>query len=284
MDLKSGYWQAFLDPESRKKSAFEHGGQNWQFRRLAFGLCNAVQFFQRLMSKILQGLTTKTLLLYLDDVLVMSKSPDDMIEKLQQVFDRFRAANLRIHPAKCHWSVAKVKFLGHVLDAAGVSMDIGKISVVRDFPRPNTPKRLKSFLGLCNYYRRFVKSFAILTAPLRKLLAKDVKFVWTSECEKAFSELKTALITAPVLALPRLDQPYILTTDASTSGLAYILSQKDDAGREHVICYGGRGLRAGESKFCITELEALAVIEGIKQYHTYLIHNTFEIVTDHVSL
>lgn len=116
------------------------------------------------------------------------------------------------------------------------------------------------------------------------MLAKNVPFLWTPECEEAFLKLKNALITAPVLVLPRSDKPYILTTDAGTAGLAYILSQKDSEGREHVICYGVRGLRAGEKHYTITELEALAVIEGIKLYHPYLIHNTFEVITDHVPL
>jgi hypothetical protein len=239
LDLKSGYWQAKVDPISRDRTAFEADGQNFEFVRVPFGLTGAPQFFQRLMSKVLQGLTTKTLLLYIDDILVMAKSPEDMNARLQEVFDRFRAANLRIHPAKCHWAVAKVKFLGHILDESGVPVDPGKVSIVKDFPRPDTPKRLKSFLGLANYYRRFVMGFSIITGPLRKLLSKDTPFVWTDECEKAFNDLKTALTTAPVLALPQLDKPYILTTDACQSGLAYIPSQKDAEGREHVICYGG---------------------------------------------
>lgn len=284
LDLKSGYWQAKVEPMSRDRTAFEADGQNWQFVRVPFGLTGAPQFFQRLMSKVLQKLSTKTLLLYIDDILVMSRSPDEMNCRLQEIFDRFREANLRIHPAKCHWSVDRVKFLGHIWDVNGISVDSDKISIVRDFPRPDTPKKVKSFLGLANYYRRFILGFSILSAPLRGLLAKDKPFIWNANCERAFLDLKTALTTAPVLALPQLNKPYILTTDACSSGLAYILSQKDAEGSEHVICYGGRGLRSHETRYGVTDLEALAVIEGIKQYHTYLIHNPFELVTDHISL
>src|SRR5208282_1902345 len=146
------------------------------------------------------------------------------------------------------------------------------------------PKQIKSFLGLCNYYRRFVKSFSQISAPMRSLLKQDVKFKWTRDCEEAFEALKTALITAPVLVLPDFRKPFILTCDASTSGVGYILSQKDEGGREHVICYGGRGLRPIETRWGITDLELLALVEGVKQYHTYLADKPFVVVPDHVSL
>jgi hypothetical protein len=180
------------------------------------------------MQKVLRGLTPSSLLVYLDDILVLGKTPDDMIYKLNQMFQRFRAANLRLHPAKCHWSVDRVKFLEHVFDGKGISLDESKLSIVRDFPRLRTPKHIKSFLGLCNYYRRFVKSFSQISAPMRELLKQDVRFKWTDDCEKAFQELKTALITAPVLVLPDFRKPFILTCDASTSGVGYILSQNDE--------------------------------------------------------
>ena len=118
---------------------------------------------------MLRGLTASAVLVYLDDILVLGKSPDDMLKKLEQVFQRFRASNLRLHPAKCHWSVNRVKFLGHVFDGGGISLDESKLSIVRDFPRPRTPKQIKSFLGLCNYYRRFVKNFSQISAPMRDL-------------------------------------------------------------------------------------------------------------------
>src|SRR5271157_3273925 len=236
------------------------------------------------MQKVLRGLTPSSVLVYLDDILVLGKTPDDMINKLDMVFHRFRAANLRLHPAKCHWCVDRVKFLGHVFDKNGISLDESKLSVVRDFPRPRTQKHIKSFLGLCNYYRRFVKSFSQISAPMRELLKQDVRFQWTDECENAFKELKTALITAPVLVLPDFKKSFVLTCDASTSGVGYILSQKDEGGREHVICYGGRGLRPNETRWGITDLELLALVEGVKAYHTYLADKPFVVVTDHVSL
>ena len=242
------------------------------------------QFFQMVMQKVLKGLSPSQVIIYLDDVMVMGNGAEQMLERLEAVFDRFRTAGLRMHPSKCHWAQERIKFLGHYFDKNGISTDPDKIKIVQEFPVPRTQKHVRSFLGLCGYYRRFVKDFAAITHPLRELLKNDVPFKWTSDSQIAFERLKTALTTAPVLALPRFDRPFILTTDSSISGLAYILSQKDENNREQVVCYGGRGVRPAESRWTITELECLAVVEGIRQYHTFLAGNEFEIITDHVSL
>ena len=142
-----------------------------------------------------------------------------------------------------------------------------KLSIVRDFPRPKTAKHIKIFLGLCNYYRRFVENFSQISAPMRDLLKKDVRFIWTDKCEDAFNKLKTAFITAPVLVLPEFNKSIILTCDASTTDVGYVLSQNDEGGRKHVICYGGRRLRSNQTKWCITDLQLLALIEGVKTSH-----------------
>jgi hypothetical protein len=213
-----------------------------------------------LMQKVLRGLTPSKVLIYLDNILVMGKDPADMFQKLEEVFERFRENQLRIHPAKCHWAVKRVKFLGHIFDDRGISVDDSKFSIIRDFPVPTTPKKVRSFLGLANYYRRFVNKFSQISAPLRTLLKADAKFEWTKQCQEAFETLKERLINAPILVLPNFSKSFVLTTDASTSGIAYILGQRDDEGREHVIAYGGRGLHPNETRWGgIAELECLAL-------------------------
>jgi transposase InsO family protein len=174
--------------------------------------------------------------------------------------------------------------LGHVFDKRGVAVDTNKFSIIQGFPVPNTVKRVRSFLGLANYYRQYVKAFSQIFAPLRNLLKTGVPFVWTEECQAAFEQLKHALITAPVLRLPRFSEPFVLTCGASYKGIAYILGQRDETGREHAIAYGGRGLRPNEEKWPVTHLECLALVKRVRQFHTYLAGNTFEIVTDHVFL
>jgi hypothetical protein len=208
LDLRSGYWQVELDPQTADRTGFMTDEGNFVFKRLPFGLCGAVQFFQMVMQKVMRGLTPSAVLIYLDDILVMGKDAKDLMSKFDQTFRRFRAARLRIHPAKCHWAVSRVKFLGHIFDERGISVDDSKFDVIKNFPVPTTVKRVRSYLGLCGYYRRFVKGFSQITAPLRALLKNDAVFNWTPECQQAFEQLKTALITAPVLALPNFKKPF----------------------------------------------------------------------------
>jgi hypothetical protein len=180
--------------------------------------------------------------------------------------------------------VKRVKFLSHIFDERGIGVDESKLSIIRDFLVPTTPKRVRSFLGLANYYRRFVKGFSQISAPLRALLKADAKFEWTPPRQEAFEKLKEMLINAPILKLPDFGRPFVLTTDASTSSIAYILGQRDDPGREHAVAYGGRGLRPNETRWAVTELECLALTEGVKQFHIYLAGSKFEVITDHISL
>lgn len=163
-------------------------------------------------------------------------------------------------------------------------MDPEKTEAVRSFPVPRTQHDVRSFLGLCNYYRKFVQNYSKITDPLNALLAKDAKFKWTPECQDAFECLQDKLISAPILKFPNFDFKFILTTDSSRIALGYILSQKDCKGREHVIAYGGRSLKASEKNYGITELECLSVIDAIDKYYVYLTHQPFTIVTDHFAI
>ena len=284
LDLHSGYWQVPLDPETAEKTGFQTHEGAFAFKRMPFGLTGAPITFQRLMQKVLRSMPVSSCLFYLDDVLLMGQNPQHMERVLQEVFNRFRAAKLRIKASKCSWSVNKILFLGHVFQPEGVSSDPKKLEIVRNYPRPTTVKGVKSFLGLAGYNRKFVRGFAQIASPLRQLLRKNQSFKWEQAQENSFQKLKDALCSEPVmLALPDLNKPFILTTDASTSAVSYILSQMTDKG-ERVVSYGGRSLRENESKWSITELECLAIIEGVKEYNVYLKAQPFSIVTDHVSL
>lgn len=284
LDMKSGYFQISMDDESKPRTAFSVGGSHYQYIRMANGLCNAPHTFQALLTKVLGRMLFTSALCYIDDVLMMSQNFDLHCQHLQTVFDKFRKANLRLHPSKCVFAVPRIKYLGHILSKEGLSVDPDKTEVIRSYPRPKTQKQVRSFLGVLGYYRRFVDKFSVKSSPLRELLKKDSPFVWEERHENAFELMKEALISPPVLIYPDLNKTFTLTTDASTNGLAYILSQRDEGNREHVVAYGGRGLRGAEARYPISQMECLAIIEGVKHYHTYLAHKPFEIVTDHVSL
>jgi predicted aspartyl protease len=282
LDLRSGYHQMWVAPDSQPKTGFVTHSGVYCYQRMPFGLINAPANFQELVSKVLRGL--KHSLTYIDDVIIFSKDPEEHITHLQQVFDRFRAANLRLHPTKCRFALSRITYLGHVLSADGVSVDDNKIKVIQDFPTPKNARDVKSWLGLAGYYRRFVKGFAARSANLRALLQKAAPFVWTQIHQTEFLDMKNALTTPPLLAYPNMNKDFIVTTDACTAGLGFILSQHDSEGRERVIAYGGRGLRNSERFWSITELECLGILEATRTWHPYLAGRHFKVITDHVSL
>jgi hypothetical protein len=267
LDMRAGYQQIMLNPATAHKTAFQTHEGKYVFKRLNCWLFNAVSFFQMVISHVSSSMTSSAVLIYVDDIPVLGRIPAQMLDRLQQVglFDRFRQARLRIHPAKCRFSVSRVIFLAHEFSQNGVAISEEKIKIVKNYPRPTTTKAVKSFLGFCSYFRRYLKGYSDITKSLRELLKQNVKFQWTPECEEAFQNLKQALITAPILAMPDFNREFILTTDASNFAVSYILSQKDDEGRERVIEYGANALQGNQLHWTVSEKEAFAILQGTKK-------------------
>ncbi|CAG2190886.1 unnamed protein product [Mytilus edulis] len=283
LDLTSGFWQVPLDPSTKHKSAFITHKGVYEFNRLPFGMMNSPLTFQCLMTKVLKDLNFKIALVYIDDILIFSKNFEDHLNHLQQVFSNLREANLKLNPEKCKFATRTIKYLGHVISKDGIRVNPENTDKVKDFSRPTTAKQVKSFLGMANYYRKFVKDYAHIAAPLTKLLKKDQRFKWTPECDIAFENLKDRLTSAPILSFPHLDKPFILATDSSEFSNGYILSQIQN-GLEHVIAYGGRQLRGSELKWHITDKEALALVEGVQHFKHYLANQEFTVYTDNISV
>ena len=187
LDLKSGYWQVEVEEKDREKTAFSVGNGLWQYNVMAFGLCNAPATFERLMENVLGDLRC---LIYLDDVIVHGSTFEQELERLRLVFSRLRAANLKLNPKKCELFQRKVKFLGHVVCAEGVTTDPDKVEAVKNWPVPRNAKEVRRFVGLCTYYRRFVRSFSDVARPLHELTEKGHSFQWTKACEDSFQQLK----------------------------------------------------------------------------------------------
>jgi len=280
MDLLSGYWQVDLSEQAREKTAFITHAGLYEFIAMPFGLCNAPSTFQRLMECVLRGLNWQIALIYLDDVLVFSRTFEEHLQHLRLVFDRFREAGLKLKPNKCHFGQSKVNYLGHVITSEGLQPDPDKIKVVQEYPIPRTVKDVRAFMGLANYYRKFVKDFAKIASPLHELTKKGTKFVWTEECQSAFEALKKALTEAPIFAYPDFTKPFLLSTDASDDALGMVLGQEQN-GREVVIAYGGCKLIPAERNYSVTEREALALVVGIKGFQHYLYGRKFTVYTDH---
>ena len=190
---------------------------------------------------------------------------------------------MKLKPSKCHFARTSVNFLGFVVSSSGILPDPDKLEAVKSFPTPASVKEVCSFLGLCNYYRRFVENFAKIASPLNRLTRKNVPFVWDPDCETAFQDLKCRLCAPPILSYPDFTQPFHLHTDASQFALGCVLGQTIE-GKEHVIAYGGRELNIAETRYSTTEREALAVVDGIKRYQPCLTGQKFYVHTDHGSL
>ena len=283
LDLQSGYWQVEMSEESKQYTAFTTHCGLYEYNRLPFGLKNGPSTFQRLMESVLGSMNWRQCLVYLDDVIIFSRTFQEHLTDLQEVFQSLRDAGLKLKPSKCHFAKNEVKYLGHIVSAEGIAPCPEKCDAVRNFPTPHDVKSLRSFLGLANYYRKFVKGFSQIAAPLNRLLQKGVIFMWSEECDRAFCQLREMLCSAPILAYPDFDKPFILTTDASDSAIGGILGQMQD-GKERVIHYTGRALNKHEKQYCVTEKEGLAIIHSLKVFDPYLRNSKFQIITDHQAL
>ena len=219
LDMSRGYWQVKMSEESKEKTSFITHNGIYQFNKMPYGLMNSGNTFQMNMSTVLNNMTWQNAIVYIDDVLCFSNNYEEHIEHLSAIFDRLRSANLKLNPKKCYFAREEVTYLGHTISSEGIRVDQEKVKAVLDFPRPKSAKEVRSYLGLCSYYRRFIKDFAKIANPLNAVLKKDVKFKWTETCENSFITLKEKLTSAPVLAYPDMNKQFILTSDASGSCL-----------------------------------------------------------------
>ena len=284
LDLKAGFHQIPLDENTAHKTTFVTHNGAYSFKRIPYGIRNGPVAFQTAMSFVLRNINFKYALVYVDDILIHSSTFDEHLVHLQNVFDRLNEANLKLQPKKCRFAAQRVEYLGHYFSKHGIEVNPAKLEVVKTYPIPKTRKQLKAFLGLTNYYRRFVKDYAKITAPLNSLLRKDTEYNWTKKCDEAFNFLKEKLMSSPILAFANTQKPFFISVDASGSALGFVLSQMDSEGREVVISYGGRALRGTELKWNICEQECLALVEAIKHCRPYISHNHFTVYSDNIAL
>ena len=201
LDLASGYWQVEVAPEDRAKTAFTTFDGLYQFKVMPFGLCNAPATYQRLMDRLLGGLKWSSCLVYFDDIIIVGSTFDDHLRNISSVLMRLRGAGLKLKPAKCNFCQQQVSFLGHVVSSKGISTDPSKTEVISKWPTPQSKREIQQFLGLANYYRRFIKHFADIAKPLHRLTENAI-FEWTETCQLAFDKLRKCLTSSTVLAYP----------------------------------------------------------------------------------
>ena len=289
LDLCAGYHLIPVAERDRPKTAFSTTDGHFHFTSMPFGVCNGPSQFQRLMTLVLAGLHWNTCLIYLDDVIVFGKTFEEHQGGCSKCFERLRSAGLKLKPSKCFLFCSSVAFLGHVICADGVLTDPEKVRVVRDWPCPTLVLTVHAFLGFCSYYRRFVKDFARRASPLYDLLWKSTVFRWTEACQASFTDLRDAMVSAPILAFPEFGrevEPFILDVDASgkwmsswmlmpvESGLGAVLSQKQN-GQERVIAYASHLLQPAETRYPVTKRELLAATWAMRHMRCYLLGKPF---------
>ena len=285
LDMISGYWQVKVDENSKEKTAFTiPGGQHLEFNRLAFGLANAVPTFQRLMQRVLEGLTPKKCLVYLDDILVTGRDFEEHLRNLEEVLQAIQEAGLKLKPSKCVFAQTSLKYLGFIVSNKGLAPDPEKVKAVAEYEQPENLTELRRFMGLVSYYRRFVSGFSDIASPLHKLMQKDVRFIWNTECDDAFKTLKEQLITCPILSFPDNKGEFMLYTDASDVGVGAILTQKLANGEEKVISYASKAFSRAEKNWTTTEKEAYAIVWSLEYFHAYVHGRPVTVYTDHKAL
>lgn len=284
IDIKSAFWQVPLTESCKEYTAFTVPGRGlFQFRRMPFGLTNAPATWQRIIDTILGPELEPYVMVYLDDIIIISSEFSDHLKLLETVFDRLKEAGLVVSKEKCHFCKPELKYLGYLVDAKGLRPDPEKVEAIVNIPPPQNITEIRRFIGTASWYRRFVPNFSTLLSPILHLTKKNVKWSWTPDCQKSFIALKECLVTAPVLTCPDFDKTFYLQTDASSYGLGAVLTQKFEDG-EKVISYLSRSLTKQEMKLTVTEKECLAVIWSIEKLRHYLDHVHFKVITDHASL
>jgi hypothetical protein len=279
LDLTAGYHQIRLQPGEEFKTAFQtHMGQ-YEFRVMAFGLTGAPATFLKAMNTTLGPLLRKCVLVFFDDILIFSGTYEEHLEHIRLVLQLLQCDQWQVKMPKCLFAQRQLRYLGHIISEDGVATDPAKMQAVLQWSTPKTVKELRSFLGLAGYYRRFVKHFGLISKPLTDLLRKGAVFVWTDIHEQAFDRLKTALTTAPVLALSDFSKPFTMETDASGGGIGAVLMQGG-----HPLAFLSKALGPRSLGLSTYEKEYMAILLALEHWRSYLQHAKFQIVTDHRSL
>lgn len=283
LDLNSGYWQLPMDEESRQYTAFSTYDNHYEFLRMPMGLSNAAASFSKLMSTVMSGLVGQAVHIYLDDLIIMSRTWKEHIQNIANVLKKIKDANLTVKLAKCKFAFDEAEILGHVLSKDGIKPQPNKLASIERLPPPANVEEVRQVLGMTGYYRKFVPTFAAITGPMADLTRKDVPFKWTIEEQESFDQLKKALLSSKAIAYFRQNGPVIIKTDASRKGLAGILLQHQD-GEWRIVATTSRRVSRSEENFNVTELEGAALIEALQKFRPYVYGRRVKIIVDHCAL
>lgn len=285
IDLNNAYFQIPISEKSRQYTGFTFNGKSYVYNVLPQGLKTSVGSFSRAMDTILGAEVKDFCVNYLDDLAILTSGTwSEHLDHINVVLGKLNKAGLTCNIAKCKFGCKEVKMLGHIVSTDGIKTDPAKLGTIQNFPQPQKIKQLRGFLGLCNYYRKFIPRYSELIEPLTNLLRKDQKWNWGQDVDKAFKEIKRNFISTVELSHPDPNSTYYLQTDSSGVGIAGSLYQYDLEGNVKLLAFCSKGLRGPELRWTVTEQEFFAVIYSLKKFETYLRGARLVIRTDHKPL
>jgi hypothetical protein len=279
IDLRSGYHQMKIIPSDIPKTAFSTRYGLYEFTVMSFGLTNAPAYFINLMNKVFMEYLDRFVVVFIDDILIYSKSKSDHEEHLRLVLQKLRDNQLYAKYSKCEFWIGEVPFLGHIISNRGILVDPAKVKEIVAWSIPTTVAEIRSFLWLVGYYRRFIEGFSKIAKPMTSLMEKGRGFKWDEKCQESFDQLKKRLMSPPVLVMPDLQKGFDIYCDACGQGLGCVLMQEG-----HVIAYASRQLRKHELNYPTHDLELAAVVNALKIWRHYIMGTKCQVYTDHKSL
>ncbi|KAL3708702.1 hypothetical protein TMatcc_006686 [Talaromyces marneffei ATCC 18224] len=288
LDIRQGFHRIRMHPESEDLTTFRCRYGTYKYKVMPFGLTNGPATFQRLVNDLFMDCLDQFLIAFVDDLLIYSENEIEHEIHVKRVLERLREAGLQAAIHKCEFHVTRTKFLGFILTPEGIEVDQEKIKAIKEWQVPTTVFGVRSFLGFCGFYRKFIQGYSRIVKPLNYLTRQDVSFKWTGECREAFEKLKKYLASAPILYHYRPELPCRLETDASDGVVAAVFSQLQDDGQWHPVAYYSRTMNSAEFNYDIHDKEMLAIVDALKEWRAELIglqrEERFEILSDHLAL
>jgi transposase InsO family protein len=286
IDLRSAYHLLRVKEGDEWKTAFRTKYGLFEYLVMPFGLANAPACFQRFVEQTFRDMINVFVVLYLDDFLIFSEDESQHDTQVRAVLQRLRETKLYAKLEKCQFGVRSIKFLGHWIDSKGIACNQEKVKALLEWPIPKSKRQLQRFLGLANYFRKFVNEFSKIATPLHRLLRKDVFYSWSNDCQAAFETLKNTIASTPVLKHPDPNEPFWVETDASNFALGCVLLQKDPDGALRACAYYSRALNAAERNYCIYDKELLAIKVALEEWRHHLEGSRHKIIvySDHKGL
>lgn len=284
IDLRNGFHQIAIQKQDREKTAFRTRFGHFEYTVLPMGLCNAPGTFMQLMNQVFADMLDKSVLCFLDDILIFSRTEEEHLQHLRTVLTRLREQELYVKMSKCAFMQREVSFLGHRIGADGLRVAPDKISAVQQWPKPMNVTEVRSFLGLANFYRRFIRHFSHSAMPLTELTKESTPWKWGEEQQRAFVELKAALCSPPVLLVPDQSKPFVLNCDACKYAIGGTLQQDQGQGLQPVAYFSAK-MSDAERNYDVREKEFMALLKACLHWRHYL-HgmHPFTLLSDHDSL